>query len=234
MAALYDGQQYLVEKYSIALSPGLQLLEPRSLKRQQVKALMGGLTEGRQGFAALPGVQLELNQIASDVRSEILLNQRFTKKSLEQQINAAPFPVIHLATHAQFSSKAENTFLLTWDGRINVKEFDTLLRTRERQDTNPIELLVLSACQTATGDKRAALGLAGLAVRSGARSTLATLWSVRDRSTAALMAEFYRKLTQTEVSKAEALRQAQLALLNNSQYQHPFYWAPFVLVGNWL
>ncbi|HEY9607539.1 MAG TPA: CHAT domain-containing protein [Allocoleopsis sp.] len=234
MAALYDGQQYLVEKYSIALSPGLQLLEPRSLKRQQLKALMGGLTEGRQGFSSLPGVQLELNQIASDVRSEILLNQSFTKKSLEQQINDTPFPVIHLATHAQFSSKAENTFLLTWDGRINVKEFDTLLRTRERQDTNPIELLVLSACQTATGDKRAALGLAGLAVRSGARSTLATLWSVRDRSTAEIMAEFYRELTQTEVSKAEALRQAQLALLKNAQYQHPFYWAPFVLVGNWL
>jgi CHAT domain-containing protein len=234
MAALYDGQQYLVEKYSIALSPGLQLLEPRSLKRQQLKALMGGLTEGRQGFASLPAVQLELNQIASDVRSEILLNQRFTKQGLEQQINDAPFPIIHLATHAQFSSKAENTFLLTWDGRINVKEFDSLLRTRERQDTNPIELLVLSACQTATGDKRAALGLAGLAVRSGARSTLATLWSVRDRSTAALMAEFYQKLTQTEVSKAEALRQAQLALLKNSQYQHPYYWAPFVLVGNWL
>ncbi|HEY9730069.1 MAG TPA: CHAT domain-containing protein, partial [Chroococcales cyanobacterium] len=234
MAALYDGQQYLVEKYSIALSPGLQLLEPRSLKRQQLKALMGGLTEGRQGFSSLPGVQMELNQISSDVRSEILLNQRFTKETLEQEINDTPFPVIHLATHAQFSSKAENTFLLTWDGRINVKEFDTLLRTRERQDTNPIELLVLSACQTATGDKRAALGLAGLAVRSGARSTLATLWSVRDRSTAEIMAEFYRGLTQTEVSKAEALRQAQLALLKNAQYQHPFYWAPFVLVGNWL
>lgn len=234
MATLYDGQQYLVEKYSIALSPGLQLLEPRSLKRQQLKALMGGLTEGRQGFASLPGVQLELDRIASDVRSEILLNQRFTKETLEQEINDTPFPVIHLATHAQFSSKAEKTFLLTWDGRINVKEFDTLLRTRERQDTNPIELLVLSACQTATGDKRAALGLAGLAVRSGARSTLATLWSVRDRSTAALMAEFYRELTQTEVSKAEALRQAQLALLKNSQYQHPYYWAAFVLVGNWL
>jgi CHAT domain-containing protein len=195
---------------------------------------MGGLTEGRQGFSSLPGVQMELNQISSDVRSEILLNQRFTKETLEQEINDTPFPVIHLATHAQFSSKAENTFLLTWDGRINVKEFDTLLRTRERQDTNPIELLVLSACQTATGDKRAALGLAGLAVRSGARSTLATLWSVRDRSTAEIMAEFYRELTQTEVSKAEALRQAQLALLKNAQYQHPFYWAPFVLVGNWL
>jgi CHAT domain-containing protein/tetratricopeptide (TPR) repeat protein len=234
MAALHDGQQYLVEKYSIALNPGLQLLEARSLLRQQLKALTGGLTESREGFAALPGVESELSQISSELRAEILLNQEFTKKALEKRINEAPFPIIHLATHAQFSSKVENTFLLTWDGRINVKDFDRLLRTRERQTTNPIELLVLSACQTATGDKRATLGLAGLAVRSGARSTLATLWSVWDESTAEFMAEFYQELSQTQVSKAEALRQAQLILLKNPKYEHPYFWAPFVLVGNWL
>ncbi len=234
MAALYDGKQYLVEKYSIALSQGLQLLQPRSLIREQLKALTAGLTESRQGFPALPGVASELNQIASEVRSELLLNQQFTKKILEDQIQTTSFPIIHLATHGQFSSKAEETFLLTWDGRIDVKDLDRLLRTRERENINPIELLVLSACQTATGDKRATLGLAGLAVRSGARSTLATLWSVEDRSTARLMSEFYRELTQTEVSKAEALRQAQLTLLKKSNYQHPFYWAPFILIGNWL
>ena len=234
MAALYDGQQYLVEKYSIALSQGLQLLSARSLVYKQLKVLTGGLTESRQGFAALPGVKSELTQISSEVGSEILLDGGFTKKALENKINAVSFPIIHLATHAQFSSKAENTFLLTWDGQINVKEFDQLLRARERQNTNPIELLVLSACQTATGDKRAALGLAGLAVRSGARSTLATLWSVLDASTAELMAEFYRELIQSKVSKAEALRQAQLTLLKNPKYEHPYYWASFVLVGNWL
>jgi CHAT domain-containing protein len=234
MAALYDGKQYLVEKYSLALSQGLQLLQPRSLIREQLKALTAGLTESRQGFPALPGVASELNQIASEVRSELLLNQQFTKKILEDQIQTTSFPIIHLATHGQFSSKAEETFLLTWDGRIDVKDLDRLLRTRERENINPIELLVLSACQTATGDKRATLGLAGLAVRSGARSTLATLWSVEDRSTARLMTEFYRELTQTEVSKAEALRQAQLTLLKKSNYQHPFYWAPFILIGNWL
>lgn len=234
MAVLHDGQHYLVEKYSIAVSQGLQLLQPRSLIRKRLKVLLGGLTEARQGFSALPAVQSELNQIASEVRSKVLLNQNFIKTALEAQIYAEPFPIIHLATHAQFSSNAENTFLLTWDGRINVKDLDRLLRGREREDTNPIELLVLSACQTAVGDKRAALGLAGLAVRSGTRSTLATLWSVRDQSTAELMAEFYRELAQTEVNKAEALRQAQLALLKKPKYEHPFYWAPFVLVGNWL
>jgi CHAT domain-containing protein/tetratricopeptide (TPR) repeat protein len=234
MAALHDGQQYLVQKYSIALSQGLQLLEPRSLARNRLTALTGGLTEARQGFAALPGVKSELQQISSEVRSEVLLNQEFTQKSLEKKISSLAFPVIHLATHAQFSSKAEDTFLLTWDGRIKVKDFDQLLQSRERQNQNPIELLVLSACQTAAGDKRATLGLAGLAVRSGARSTLATLWSVSDESTAEFMAEFYRELFQTQVSKAEAVRQSQLILLKKSKYEHPYYWAPFVLVGNWL
>jgi CHAT domain-containing protein len=234
MAVLHDGQQYLVEKYSIALSQGLQLLEPRSLVRERLKALTGGLTEARQGFTALPAVRLEVNQIASELPSEVLLDQQFIETVLQDQIQAGAFPVIHLATHGQFSSKAEDTFLLTWDGRINVKDLAQLLRTREGEDTNPLELLVLSACQTAAGDKRAVLGLAGLAVRSGARSTLATLWSVRDQSTAVLMSEFYRELTQSEVSKAEALRQAQLTLLKNTKYEHPFYWAPFILVGNWL
>ncbi|HEY9598795.1 MAG TPA: CHAT domain-containing protein, partial [Cyanophyceae cyanobacterium] len=234
MAALYDGQHYLIESYSIALSQGLQLLEPKSLTHNRLKALMGGLTEARQGFSSLPGVESELESISSEVRSEVLLNQQFTKASLENQIQSVSFPVIHLATHGQFSSKAENTFLLTWDGRVNVKDLDRLLRIREREDTNPIELLVLSACQTAAGDKRATLGLAGFALRSGARSTLATLWSVRDDSTAELMTEFYQKLTQDHTSKAEALRQAQLFLLKKTQYVHPFFWAPFVLVGNWL
>ncbi|MEQ9550291.1 MAG: CHAT domain-containing protein [Coleofasciculus sp. G3-WIS-01] len=234
MAALYDGQQYLIENYNIALSLGLQLIEPRSLSPKQLKTLTAGLSEARDGFPALPAVELEVQNIAAQIPSTILLNQQFTPQTLQEQIEANPFPVVHLATHGQFSSKAENTFLLTWNGRIKVKDLDQLLQVRQRQDTNPIELLVLSACQTATGDKRAALGLAGLAVRSGARSTLATLWSVNDESTAQLMVEFYRQLTQSQVSKAQALRQAQLTLLRQSNYQHPFYWAPFVLVGNWL
>ena len=92
----------------------------------------------------------------------------------------------------------------------------------------------MSACQTAAGDTQAALGLAGVAVRSGARSTVATLWSIQDNSTAELMTQFYRVLKNSEISKAEALRQAQLSLLRDPKYQHPFYWSAFVLVGNWL
>ncbi|NEP00978.1 MAG: CHAT domain-containing protein [Symploca sp. SIO2E9] len=235
MAALYDGQHYLIEKYSIALTPGLQLLEPKSLPNKSLKALTAGLSESRQGFAALPAVENEVNQIASNFQASILLNQNFTSDQLKKQINKLPFPIIHLATHGQFSSNAQETFLVTWDGRLNLDDLNELLWAKQQDVNNPIELLVLSACQTATGDKKAALGLAGLAVRSGARSTLATLWQVKDESTAGLMVKFYQQLAQEqEITKAKALRNAQLELLKQPQYQHPFYWAPFVLVGNWL
>jgi len=234
MASLYDGKQYLVQKYAVALTPGLQLLAPKSLAREELKTLMAGLTEARQGFSALSNVALEVEGIQSEVPGTVLLNQEFTLTTIQNEIKSAPFPVVHLATHGQFSSEAEETFILTWDGRLNVNELENVLRNRDESQPNAIELLVLSACQTATGDKRAALGLAGVAVRAGARSTIATLWAVNDQSTARLMSEFYQVLTRTKGSKAEALRLAQLSLLQEPSFQHPRYWAPFVLVGNWL
>lgn len=242
MSALYNGEQYLVEKYAIALTPGLQLLEPKSLGEINLKALTAGLSESRQGFSALPAVEFELNQIQSQLPAQVLLNQDFTRNRIQAKLERGNFPVVHLATHGQFSSKAEETFILTWDGKINVKELSELLSSsqsgsqhRSSKQRTPIELLVFSACETAAGDNRAALGLAGMAVRSGARSTIATLWAVKDEATALFMVEFYRILSSKPgISKAEALRQTQLILLQNRQYQHPFYWAPFVLVGNWL
>ncbi|WP_228060945.1 CHAT domain-containing protein [Coleofasciculus sp. LEGE 07092] len=234
IAALYDGQQYLVEKYSIVLTPGLQLLEPRSLKNIQLQALTGGLSEARQGFSALPGVEQEVNDISKTIQSQVLFNETFTLAALEHQIKTLPVAIVHLATHGQFSSNPEDTFLLTWDERLSADTLSELLQVKEQRNAEPIELLVLSACQSATGDKRAALGLAGLAVRSGARSTVATLWSVNDESTAKAMVEFYRHLIQSDGNRAEALRQAQLFLLKQEQYEHPYYWAPFVLIGNWL
>ena len=232
MAVLYDGEQYLVEKYSIALTPGLQLVDPRPLPQRQLKALTAGLTESRRNFAPLEFVESELEQIHSEIPSEVLLNQQFTSTVLDNKINSSPVPVVHLATHGQFSSQAEETFILAWDKPINVNELDHLLRTLEQSQSGTLELLVLSACETASGDKRAALGLAGVAVRAGARSTLASLWLVDDESTALLMSHFYQGL-KTGVSKAEALRRAQLVLLQG-KYQHPRLWAAFVLLGNWL
>jgi CHAT domain-containing protein len=235
MGALHDGKQYLIEKYSIALTPGLQLLEPRVLLPEQLKALTVGLSEARQGYAALPGVRKEIEQIHSTVPSLIVLNKDFTKQELRKQVESSNYPIVHLATHGQFSSDPEKTFLLTWDETINVREVQSLLKSRATDKSNPIELLVLSACQTAAGDKQAALGLAGMAVQSGARSTLATLWAVNDQSTATLMTSLYDNLKMSRgQSKGDALRQAQLKLLRSKDYHHPYYWSPFVLIGNWL
>lgn len=245
MAVLHDGKEFLIEKYAIAYTPGLNLLDSKPLARGKISALKAGLSEPREitlsssttpiFFSALPFVKQELETLQSNVAGQLLLNQDFTTATIQKEINSIPFPVVHLATHGQFSSNEKDTFILTWDDRLNVNQLNTLLRSREEIGRNPIELLVLSACQTAAGDRRAALGLAGVAVRAGARSTLATLWLVSDEGTAELMTRFYQELTDPTISKAEALRRAQVALLKNSRYQQkPEIWAPYVLVGNWL
>ncbi len=238
MAALSDGKQYLVEKYSVALSPGLQLLAPKQ-KRGRFEALVGGLTESRLNFSSLPNVATELQQIKSIIPSTELINQDFTDKNIIKQVSSDSLTVVHLATHGKFSSQLEDTYILAWNGKLNIKQLREILQTREQvvgrsnRVPTPIELLVLSACETASGDQRAALGLAGVAVRSGARSTLASLWQVDDESTSVLMSEFYRQLTHDpNLTKAEALRRAQEFVLKDKG--HPFYWAPYVLVGNWL
>jgi CHAT domain-containing protein len=235
MAALYDGQRYLVEKYSIALAPGLELLAPQlpTPTPKVLKVLMVGLTQARQGFAPLPGVASEIDQIRQQLPGTVLLNQAFTKANLQTQINQTNFPILHVATHGQFSSEADQTFLLAWDQKVRVRDLQGLLRMRQ-QEQMPLELLVLSACQTARGDRSATLGLAGMALQSGAQSTLATLWSVNDRATALLMMQFYTALKQQSIrQKARSLQQAQIALLRQPEYSHPFYWSAFVLVGNW-
>lgn len=235
MAALHDGREYAIEKYGIALTPGLQLLGSQPLKTQRLGVLSAGLSQSRQGFAALPYVKTELNEIGTKVLSRTLLDRDFTSKTFQNAINDDPLPIVHLATHGQFSSQLDQTFLLTWDDRIGIDRLRGLLQIAELDRPNPIELLVLSACETASGDKWATLGLAGVATRSGARSTLATLWQVNDRSTAVLMERFYQELTKPSTTKAQALRNAQIAILQDPQYRkHPYYWAAYVLIGNWL
>ena len=233
MSVLYDGEKYLIEKYAVAISPGLQLL-PKGLQEKQLSILAVGLTEGRQGFTPLPGVVGEMKQIREKLDAQVLLDREFTRDSFSVALNQQPFPIVHLATHGQFSSNPEQTFLLTWSERISIEDFDVLFQQRKLGILEPIELLVMSACQTAAGDNRATLGLAGFALRSGARSTVGSLWSVSDRATSDLMREFYSQLSSGKVSKAEALRQAQLKVMSNSLYQHPYFWSSFVLVGNWL
>jgi CHAT domain-containing protein len=192
------------------------------------------LSEGKPNFSPLPGVKQEVKDIDATVSATVLLDQQFTTQALETRVKTQPYSIVHLATHGQFSSKPEDTFILTWDGRLNVQQLNTLLTNRELSNSPPLELLVLSACQTAKGDTRAALGLAGVAVRSGARSTLATLWTVSDESTATFMEQFYKELFTPNITKAEAVRRAQLHLLQQPESSHPYFWAPFILVGNWL
>ncbi|MDF5711118.1 MAG: CHAT domain-containing protein [Nostoc sp. S4] len=234
IAALYDGKQYLIEKYAIALSPGMQLISARSLLKNRIDAIVGGISLSRNGFSALPAVESEVKQISKAVPSSMLLNQQFTSQALAERVKFSRADVVHLATHGQFSSRLEDTFLLTWDGQVNVKELSELLKNRSGNSSKAIELLVLSACDTAAGDDRAVLGLAGLAVKSGARSTIATLWPVKDKAAEMLMTRFYEQLRQPKITKAEALRQAQINLIRQTDFYDPFFWSAFVLVGNWL
>ncbi|BDA70103.1 hypothetical protein CAL7716_042690 [Calothrix sp. PCC 7716] len=234
MAALYDGKQYLIEKYAVALSPGLQLMSAQSFQQNKINAIVGGISESRSGFAALPAVESEVKKISQAVSSKLLLNQQFTSKALGDRVKFGNADVVHLATHGQFSSRLEETYLLTWDGQVNVKELSELLKNRGGNSSKAIELLVLSACDTATGDERAVLGLAGLAVKSGARSTIATLWPVKDKAAEILTTRFYEQLRQPKTTKAEALRQAQISLIRQTDFRDPFFWSAFVLVGNWI
>lgn len=234
LAALHTGDEYLIQSYAVAIAPGLQLLNPQPLRRQNLEVLAAGLSEERYGFSALTNVERELEQIQAELPSQILLNRAFTSEALQAQINALPFPIVHLATHGQFSSNLDDTFILAWDKPIPISELSGLLRTSDEVRSEAIELLVLSACETAAGDNRAALGLAGIAVQAGARSTLASLWTVDDASGAQFISRFYQELATANVTKAEALRRAQLSLLNDPDFRTPLHWASYVLVGNWL
>lgn len=241
MAALYDGERFLVEDYAIALSPGLQLPASTPLTNVQLDVIAFGLSEVRPdfpphaNFAPLANVERELSQIATEVSSRDVLNQAFTSDVLRSWINRFDSPIVHIATHGQFSSNPNDTFLLAWDRRITLNDFSNILQTREAQNTKAIELLVLSACRTADGDDHATLGLAGIAIQSGARSTIGSLWYVDDLSTSELVGRLYQELSKPEpgMTRAEALRRAQVSLLNSPGYRAPVFWAPYVLVGNW-
>ena len=245
VAALYDGQRYLIEQYGISLIPSLQLINAQKLQQEQIKVLAAGVSQQLQiegeFFPALVNVPTELEQIKQAFpTSQKFLNDQFTPVTIETQLQAN-FSVVHLATHGLFSSDPNKNFIITGDGnKIGINELSTLLKAKEGQK---LELLVLSACETATGDERAVLGLAGMAVRSGARSTLATLWPVEDASAAKVMGQFYQQWKQKK-PKLEALRTAQLQLIDSLKVEppfeelknlppHPYYWAPYVLVGNW-
>jgi CHAT domain-containing protein len=233
MSVLYDGKQYLVEQYNLALTPGLQLVPPDDGERDRPQAFIGGISEARQGFEPLPGVKAEIDAIGKIMPTERLLNEQFNNRQVTTNLVGNNAQIVHLATHGKFSSKPEDTFILTWDNRLSIDRLQRLIQNRNNRSTKGIDLLVLSACETASGDNRATLGLAGVAIRARAKSTIASLWSVSDDATQLLMTNLYQNLAKSNRTKSESLKLAQTSLIANPKYRSPYYWAAFVLVGNW-
>ncbi|MUG92183.1 CHAT domain-containing protein [Scytonema sp. UIC 10036] len=253
IAALHDGDRYLIQNYNIVVSLGQQLKKPKKLKPENIQILAAGVSKAVTvkgvPFKALENVKQELENIQKlkvRVLPTILCDRKtlcegeFTKNNFQAKMKSSP-NVVHLATHGVFSSNREQTFILTGDtgdNSISIDNFQNLLNPEGKTRNRNVELLVLSACETASGDERSALGIAGVAMRSGASTTIATLWPVSDVATAMLMAEFYKNLTSPNLNehmtRAQALRKAQLFLIEKDEYNHPLYWAPFILVGNWL
>jgi CHAT domain-containing protein len=233
MAALHDGEHFLIHKYAVAITPGLNLTDPRPLAITQAKVLALGLSQPVQGFSALPNVPEEIRSIHRLYGGEALLDQTFLLAGAAATMEEHAFNIVHVASHGQFRSDVKQTFLLTFDGKLTLDRLEEIIGLF-RYRNEPLELLTLSACQTAAGDDRAALGLAGVAVKAGARSALATLWYINDQASSELITEFYRQLQQPGTSRAVALQRAQLTILSNPYYTHPSYWAPFLLINNWL
>lgn len=256
-AALYDGQQFLIEKYSVGLIPAFSLTNPTYNRLRQLRVLAMGASDF-EGLQSLPAVPLELSAITQNLwRGRVFLNQDFTLANLRRQLTSQTYGIVHLATHAEFRPGApDNSYIQLWQGdRLTLDQ----VRRLDWRDL-PVELLVLSACQTALGDSDAELGFAGLSYQSGVKSSLASLWRVSDMGTLALMREFYWQLANPEVTtKAEALRRTQLAMLKgeiyieNNQLHNsggvlslpdelrqtgrmvfaaPYFWGAFSLVGS--
>ena len=252
-AALHDGKQFLVERYASANIPALRVtrLEERDRKNSRVLAM--GLTEAREGLSALPAVEVEIRTIANQVLTgTTFLDRDFTVNNLQAQRGKAKYGILHLGTHGKFlQDRSNESFIQFWDSKLRSHQIPGL-----RFDQPVIDMLTLSACETAVGNN---LGISGLAVESGARSILASLWAVSDAGTAPLMISFYKAFPDA-ISKATALRKAQLALIKekvkivnnqivgveglaaitlpkgtgNVDISHPFFWSSFILVGNWL
>ena len=253
LAALHDGQSFIVERYSVGLMPSFSLTDTRyqDIKNAQVLA-MGASTF--TNHTPLPSVPVELSFITSLWKGQSFLNTSFTLDNLKSQRRKMPFGIVHLATHAFFQpGNPTNSYIQLADTKLRIDQLRQL-----GWDDSLLQLLVLSACQTAQGDEQVELGFAGLGVQAGVQSALASLWFVSDEGTMALMAEFYEELKQAPI-KAEALRRAQVAMLKgevrledgklvtssrtltlppelarlgNQNLSHPKFWAAFTMIGN--
>ncbi|MBD2776906.1 CHAT domain-containing protein [Iningainema tapete] len=239
MAALYDGEkkQYLIQQYAIATTPSLNLTDTRPLNQERLRVLALGLSQAAtvdgKTFPPLSNVDQEITEVTQKMKGKKLLNHEFTISGLKKELSQTVYPVIHIATHGEFGSEPQDTFIVTGNNeKLTFTELERQIRSVTRSQ---LELLTLTACETAVGDERSTLGLAGVAVQAGARSALASLWAINDASTVQIVTDFYSKLlSERNVTKAQALQAAQTALIEDKQYSHPYYWSGFILIGNWL
>ncbi|MBW4580215.1 MAG: CHAT domain-containing protein [Tildeniella nuda ZEHNDER 1965/U140] len=257
VAALNDGQGFLIEKYSIGVMPSLNLTDTRYRNIRDVKVLGLGISESTQDQPPLPSVPVEVSLLVNQLWSgRLAFNNNVTLANLKAFRQEQPFGIIHLATHADFSpGSIDNSYIQLWNDKLRLDQ------VRQLGWNDPqIELLVLSACATALGDREAELGFGGLAVQTGVKTAVASLWYVSDAATTALMTGFYKDLRTARI-KAEALRKAQLDMaqgrvflqngrlqgieagegiplppaslaVRDRQLSHPYYWAAFTMIGN--
>jgi CHAT domain-containing protein len=232
-AALHDGRGFLMDRYATAIAPSLHLTDPRPLNAGPGMALVLGVSKSVQGYVELPNVASEVAAVHEIEGGQELLNDDFSRARFEAELRRVPYNIVHIASHGQFGNDPSQTFVLAFDGQLTMDDLERSIKFGERRD-KALELLILSACETASGDDRAALGLAGVALKAGARSALATLWYISDKAAGELIVDFYRGVQSGTLSKAHALQGAQRAMAADPRYAHPAYWAPFLLIGNWL
>jgi CHAT domain-containing protein len=263
LGALHNGQQFLVERYSTALIPSFGLTNTnRSLALKQQPMLAMGISKSTEGHAPLPAVPAEISAITSQLwtgPSRETLDEASTLDNLKQLYQQQRFGVLHLATHAVFNpGQIDNSYIQFWNDRLTLSKIRRLSTDLRWNQLPSLELLVLSACQTALGNKEAELGFAGTAINAGVPAAIASLWAVEDRGTFGLMTGFYDAL-QSAPTKAKALQQAQIRMLrgeislqngqmilpnhapinvpdgirSTSQLMHPYFWSGYTVVGNW-
>ncbi|MEA5452162.1 CHAT domain-containing protein [Leptolyngbya sp. CCNP1308] len=248
MATLHDGSQFLIEKYAIATTPALTLTAPTGLRPENLQALVLGssqrLVVDETTFRALPSVPDEIKLVVEALPgSQVFLDAEFSQRQLQQALQTSDYPILHLATHGLFSPDPKDNFIITGQGeKVTFGQLESFIRVGN-PNKQQIDLVMLTACETAIGDNRATLGLAGVAIRAGARSAIASLWQADDQTTAQITGDFYRFLRDPTLNKAQALQQAQIQAIRgrsggendkSNEGTIPSKWAPLVLVGNWL
>ena len=224
MAALHDGQEFLIEKYDLSYSLGLNFTAKNNFEPDDLKALAFGLTVEKNGFPALANIRREIDGIAKFIDVNRFLNAEFVRKNFRKQLDSA-YSIVHIATHAQFGGSSESAFIQAFDREISLVELESILSELQQ----PIELLVLSACETAAGNDRSVLGLGGIALRNNVDNVVGSLWAVDDAKTANLMENFYKNLSQDSLNESEALRAAQLEQVDKL-FGHPGNWSSFMVI----